>query len=139
MRRSEQVNILHIDDDEMDRYIFKKAFSKIGVEARIVDASDGEEGLDLLREIQESVDHFLIVLDISMPRMDGLEFLKEVQSDKNLHKHPVFVFTSSARSSDVGTAYDLGASIYTLKGDANPDYSDFASLISKIWKLIELP
>ena len=93
------VNILLIDDDEVDCMNVQRAFKKSSILNPLFIAHNGVEGLDMLRGTNgfPKVDPLprIILLDINMPKMNGLEFLKELRADKELHNISVFVMTTS--------------------------------------------
>lgn len=80
-----------------------------------------------------------IILDINMPKMNGLEFLKEIRNDKELKSLSVVVLTTSDRDKDKMEAYDLNVAGYILKPMKIEDFINVASTINKYWTLCEVP
>ena len=133
------VNILIVEDDEIDVEAIKRAFKKRNMSNSLVHASCGIDALEILRGENENhkiLHPFIMLVDINMPRMNGIEFIKEVRKDKNLKKNVAFILTTSARNTDVEAAYELNAAGYFLKQDTDKlvdvvgyyrDFNKFAS------------
>lgn len=103
---------------------------------------DGEEALDYLfaREIYEgrNVNHFpkLILLDLKLPKVDGLEVLRQIRSDERIRKVPVVVLTSSNEEQDIVESYTLGANSYIVKPVDFGKFTDTVSQIGMYWLLL---
>src|SRR5687768_6537761 len=114
-----QVNLLLIDDDEVDCMNVQRAFKKNSISNPLFIAHNGVEGLDMLRGTNgvPKIDPLprIILLDINMPKMNGLEFLKELRADKNLHNISVFVMTTSNDEKDRFEAYNYNVAGYIIK------------------------
>ena len=101
----ENVTILMVDDDEVDVMGLERAFRRGNMHNPIVTAPDGIAALALLRDGHSVMRPYMIVLDINMPRMTGIEFLDEVRGDKKLQDSVVFVLTTSKDDEDKHRAY----------------------------------
>jgi CheY-like chemotaxis protein len=113
-------NILLVEDDELDIEYIRRLFLKHGVKNTIYFASDGFEALDILRGENNRTkikQPYIVLVDINMPKMNGLELLKEIRNDNNLKYDSVFMLTTSDYSADLKTAYSLNVSGYYLKKD----------------------
>ncbi|MEO0574331.1 MAG: response regulator [Pseudomonadota bacterium] len=132
------VNVLVIDDDEVDVVTVRRAFERKRIANRIYVAKDGIEALDLLRtgEITRPI---LILLDINMPRMNGLEFLRELRKDHDHQSHVVFILTTSSNQSDIFDAYELNVAGYMLKTEVGDGFVDAIGLIESYWRIVEFP
>lgn len=124
---SKQFHILLADDNPLDVELTRTALSKIGYKHELTVARDGKEVIDFLTRSDQFAnrgrnDPHLILLDIKMPRMDGLEVLRYVKSDPGLRRIPIVMFTSSTELNDINESYELGASGYVVKG---VDFDDF--------------
>lgn len=129
--------IMLIEDDEIDVMSVKRALRELKIENPLIVAGNGEEALCILNENKEKP--FIIILDLNMPRMNGLEFFKIVKNDINLKMIPTIVFTTSKDESDLIESYNLGVAGYIIKP---VDYSKFVEVLSTIylyWKLCKLP
>lgn len=111
---SEATNVLLVDDDEVDAMVVKRAFRKRGIANAITVAKNGVDALQLLRD-GSVPDPYLILLDLNMPRMNGLQFLEELRADPALAPAPVFVLSTSRAASDRSQALALEALAYISK------------------------
>jgi CheY-like chemotaxis protein len=120
--------ILLVEDDSIDAMTVRRAFKDIGSARPITHVLDGEQALDYLRD--EAHDQpGLILLDLNMPRMNGLEFLEHKQADRRMCDIPVVVLTTSTNASDIERSYDLGAKDYIVK---SIDYSQFVESVTNL-------
>lgn len=132
------VSVLLVEDDVIDRQFIHRAFDKLRIANEVFHASDGIEALDLLRsgQVPRPV---LILLDINMPRMNGLEFLKALRQDREHAHHVVFVLTTSSDQKDIYEAYNLNIAGYMLKSGVGEGFVDAISLIEHYWRVVEMP
>ncbi|AXV08615.1 two-component response regulator [Euzebya pacifica] len=123
------VRVLIAEDNEDHLFLARVALQAVqGVQIEVVAVQDGQEALDYLhgrgqydgRELPH-----LILLDLSMPRKDGLTVLKELRADEMLQSLPVVVLTSSDRPEDVNAAYALGANSYVNKAKGLSNLADY--------------
>lgn len=115
--RAERAHILVVDDDEVSVMAIRRALEQHGIKSPIICAADGQEALDLL--MSDAVPKpRLILLDINMPRMNGLEFLAAIRKDTSLRNQVVFVMTTSDAPQDIAQAYSQQIAGYILKEDA---------------------
>jgi CheY-like chemotaxis protein len=136
------VNLLLVDDDEVDVQGLKRAFAKSRIGNPITVARDGIEALEFLRgengRPQLPKPH-LILLDLNMPRMNGLEFLKEIRADEDLKKSVVFMITTSKGEEDKARAYNLHVAGYIVKQDPANTFMQAVALMEHYWKIVEFP
>ena len=118
MSRGRTVSILLVDDDEVDRRAVMRSFQKHKIENPIMTARDGREALEILRgEGGDALERpYMILLDLRMPRMDGLEFLAELRGDPKLRDSIVFVLTTSDLEKDRTESYNYNVAGYILPG-----------------------
>lgn len=123
------VRVLIAEDNDDHLFLARVALQAVqGVQIEVVTAQDGEEALDYLHgrgDFEGRQLPHLILLDLSMPRKDGLTVLKELRADQSLARLPVVVLTSSDRPEDVDAAYDLGANSYVNKSRGLTSLADF--------------
>jgi CheY-like chemotaxis protein len=136
MRSSRIVTILLVEDDEVDVKALKWAFDKLKVANPLVIARDGTEALELLKELPRP---FLIISDINMPRMNGIEFLRKVRQSEEYRDSIVFVLTTSNEEQDKIDAYQLNVAGYMLKSDMGASFTRAIALIENYWKVVEFP
>jgi CheY-like chemotaxis protein len=134
----EVVNVLVVEDDEVDVESLKRVFAKRNIKNPVYYASNGKEALELMRgeNHKDKVPKpFIILLDINMPMMNGIEMLKELRDDEQLKDSVVFILTTSPREEDKHTTYKLNVAGYFLK----QDMKELVSLLSLYWELNEFP
>ena len=134
--------VLLVDDDEIDIENVHRGFEKLKIANPIRDARDGIEALDILRGTngQEKLPRpFIILLDINMPRMGGLEFLEELREDDELKDAVVFVLTTSNDEKDRLQAYNYNVAGYLLKNKAGPSFINALDMLDHYWRVVELP
>ena len=130
--------ILLVEDDNVDVMTVKRALRDLKVDSQLVPAGDGEEALAYLRS-NGNTKPCLILLDLNMPKMNGIEFLKIVKADEALRKIPVVVLTTSNSEHDIVNSFELGAAGYMVK---SVDYKKFMEIVRTIdlyWTLSKLP
>ena len=136
------VSILMIEDDSLDVEIFKRSLKKNRIANPFFHAKDGIEGLEVLRGDENNPPlkrPYLIVLDINMPRMNGIEFLKELRADKRLRDSVVFVMTTSSEEVDRCNAYDLNVAGYMVKTDIGGSFMKAIEMLDHYWRIVHLP
>lgn len=111
----EPLNILVVDDDEVDVMTVRRELKKAQIPSSIRVTYDAETALETLRREHASADRWLVLLDINMPRMNGIELLSEIRSDPELYELPVIVLTTSDDERDWLAARRLRATDYLLK------------------------
>jgi CheY-like chemotaxis protein len=139
---SRTVHILLVEDDEVDAEAVVRAFRKQKIANPFTVVSDGVEALKVLRGeggYEPLPRPYLILLDINMPRMNGIEFLQAIRQDPVLKRSIVFVLTTSDRDEDKMAAYDEQIAGYLLKNRAGEDFMDMISLLESYWHMIEFP
>jgi CheY-like chemotaxis protein len=132
------VNILVIDDDDIDATALRRALTKLKLLNPLYRAKDGLEGLELLRSGAIAMP-YIILLDINMPRMNGLEFLEALRADPELTHAVVFVLTTSKSDEDIIAAYREHVAGYLLKQRMDSDFMQVVGLLDHYWRIIELP
>jgi CheY-like chemotaxis protein len=132
-------NIVLVEDDEIDVMNFQRACAKNKVDLDLHLAADGIEGLELLRGDRLPREKRLVLLDLNLPRMGGLEMLRELRSDPALRSTPVVVLTTSGQERDLHEAYELNAAGYLIKPSDSTDFIDLVATLTRYWSLTELP
>jgi CheY-like chemotaxis protein len=130
--------ILLVEDDNVDAMTVKRAMRDLQVGHSVIHSVNGEEALKYLTR-PESEKPFLILLDLNMPKMSGIEFLKVIKANPELKTIPIIVLTTSKEKRDVLESFELGAAGYMVKP---VDYSKFVEILGKImtyWSSSELP
>ena len=133
------LNILLVEDDQVDVMNVKRAFDRNRIGNPLFVAGDGVEGLEMLRSGKIPDERRLVLLDLNMPRMNGIEFLRELRADKDLHLTPVVVLTTSDDERDKIDAYNLNVAGYLLKPVTFVNFVETMAALNKYWALVELP
>lgn len=135
-------HLLHVEDDALCIMGLERAFKKAKIANPISFAYDGIDALEMLRGTngRERLPRpYLILLDLNMPRMGGVEFLQELRKDPDLKKSIVFVMTTSSADEDKVKAYDLGVAGYILKTNAANAFLEATTLLNTYWQVVEFP
>lgn len=136
-------SFLLVDDDEVDVMTVKRAFKKNNITSPLYVATNGIEALALLRgnEMPKLLpgQRRLILLDLNMPKMGGIEFLRELRADPNLRPLPVIVLTTSNEDKDKVEAYKFNVAGYILKPVTFTKFVEAIGTLNKYWMLNELP
>jgi CheY-like chemotaxis protein len=136
--------ILLAEDDPKDVELTILALSEYNLANEIKVARDGVETIDYLyrrgKYAQEPVGNpVVILLDLKMPKLDGIEVLRQIKSDENLKTIPVVILTSSGESRDLETCYQLGVNAYVVKPVKFVDFIEAIKGIGMFWALINEP
>lgn len=129
------MTILLIEDDAIEILKFNRSLIKLREVHELIEAHNGENALDILAE-NSQID--LILLDLNMPKMNGFEFLKQLQTDPNLKYIPTVVLTTSINRSDLKQAYSIGIAGYLVKPLKYEDYVLKIASLLNYWKQNEL-
>ncbi len=133
------LNILLVEDDDVDVMNVRRAFRQFHIMNPLFVASDGVEALSMLRSGAVPSERRLVLLDLNMPRMNGIELLRELRSDPSLHATPVVVLTTSDDERDRIEAYNLHVAGYLVKPVTFASFCELMVTLSKYWMLVELP
>ena len=126
------VNILLIDDDEVDCMNVQRAFKKSNLGNELVIVNDGEEALTYLfgkGDTEAQPLPVLILLDLKLPKVDGLEVLQRIRADERTRLLPVVILTSSKEQDDLVRSYTLGVNSYIRKP---VDFNEFVSAVQQL-------
>lgn len=133
-----QKPILLVEDDQVDVLKVKRAFRELQVRNPLHIAHDGEEALQHLHD-PERQRPGLILLDLDLPRMNGLEFLRHARRDSSLEGIPVVVLTTSSEENDLQEGYRLQIAGYMVKPMEYGEFLDLMQAIDTYWTHSELP
>jgi CheY-like chemotaxis protein len=130
--------ILLVEDDSVDVMTVRRAFKELEVANPLVSTGDGEEALEYLHNHPETRP-CVILLDLNMPRMGGMEFMKIAKSDESLRTIPIIVFTTSNTEQDITKSFELGAAGYMIKTMNYNKFIETIKTIDSYWSLSKLP
>jgi two-component system response regulator len=137
--------ILLVEDNEDDVRLTKRALQKNSITNKLIVVGDGIAALDYLRAAAEPGDDqarvlpAVILLDLKLPKMDGMEVLRQIREDPKLRRQPVVVLTTSKEDQDILKSYDLGANSYIRKP---VDFEQFSAAINQLglyWLVLNEP
>ncbi|MEM7507481.1 MAG: response regulator [Pseudomonadota bacterium] len=135
-------DILIVEDNDLDVQILKRAFAKLDFQPNMLRAKDGVEALELL-DCQDATGDlkwpFVILLDLNMPRMNGVEFLEKLRGWGRYRHVPVFVLTTSSYGRDVAEAYRLGANGYVVKPESLSEMHQTLQALIGYWRICLSP
>ncbi len=142
----EPADILLVEDSPEDRELTIRALTKRRLVNNIVAVEDGAEALDFLFARGKYADRAnmerprLVLLDLKLPRVDGIEVLRQIRGDPKLHTMPVVALTSSSEQRDIVNTYDLGVNSFITKPVDWPQFMNVVRLIEEYWfTVVKLP
>lgn len=133
------LNILLVEDDEVDVMNVKRAFRMNHITNPLFVAENGLEALEKLRNGDVPQGRRIVLLDLNMPKMNGIEFLRELRSDPALAATPVVVLTTSNNDRDKIEAYNFNVAGYLVKPVTFGEFSELMVTLNKYWMLVEMP
>jgi len=138
-RNGKNVTILLVDDDTVDVMAVRRAIDRSGIGGQIVTANDGLEALQKLKDGNSVPRPYLVLLDLNMPRMNGIEFLTAARRDPDINDAIVFVLTTSKAEEDKRKAYEHNIAGYIVKEGSAGGYINTADLLHNYSRIVELP
>jgi CheY-like chemotaxis protein len=136
MSRSKPVTIMLVEDDEVDVKALRWAFNNLKIANPLVVACDGVQALEMLPTVPRP---YLIITDLNMPRMNGIELLRKLRQSEEFRDSIVFVLTTSNDEKDKVDAYNLNVAGYMLKSDMGNSFTRAIGMIENYWKVVEFP
>jgi CheY-like chemotaxis protein len=133
------LNVVLVEDDEVDVMNVQRAFKKNNISNPLFIAGNGLEALELLRSGSIPKKNRIVLLDLNMPKMNGIEFLRALRADGELAPTPVVVLTTSNDDKDRVDAYQLNVAGYLLKPVTFTSFVEVMAALNKYWTLIEFP
>lgn len=130
--------VLLVEDDAVDVMTVKRCFRQLKISNELMVAGNGEDAMRLLSQT-DTVMPCIILLDINMPKMNGLELLHHLKTSADLKKIPVVMLTSSKEESDVVHCFDLGIAGYMVKPVEYEEFVNIIELLCAYWSKSELP
>jgi len=129
------MNVLFIEDDMIETMKLQRATSKFDSRHEITEAKNGEEALQILKD---SPLPDIILLDLNMPRMSGIEFLNILKADDRLKYLPTIILTTSENRTDLLTCFEIGIAGYIIKPLKYEDYETKLRKVFEYWEVSEL-
>ncbi|MBL4601179.1 MAG: response regulator [Emcibacteraceae bacterium] len=137
-----EIQILVVEDDDVDIMGIKRAIRKMKIANPLCVANDGIEALEILRGEKKGLSiekPTLVLLDLNMPRMGGIEFLQNIRNDDKLRSLIVFVLTTSADERDICAAYEENIAGYIVKKRTEETLFEALKMLEVYWRIIEVP
>jgi CheY-like chemotaxis protein len=141
MDRVSAIEILLVEDSQDDIELTLRAFKKNNLGNKIHVARDGAEALEFLKRVErgDAPHPGLILLDLKLPKVDGIEVLRYIKSREVLRRIPVVMLTTSKNDIDIETCYDLGANSYIVKPISFKDFMETIKNIQLYWIVTNQP
>jgi CheY-like chemotaxis protein len=139
---AQPLHVLLVEDDDVDAEVVRRAFTELKISNPTTRVVDGYEALEVLRGTndRERIPRpYVILLDLNMPRMNGLEFLRQLRSDPELRSSVVFVLTTSQDDRDIVAAYNLQVAGYFLKTSVGEGFFNLPRMMESYWRMVEFP
>lgn len=130
------LNILLIEDDAIEVMKFNRVISTLKMNHKIIEANNGEEALEILK-VKDIIPD-IIILDLNMPKINGIEFLQILKKDEYLRYIPAIILTTSSNHKDMLECYKIGIAGYVLKPLKYDDYVDKIKKTLDYWSSTEL-
>lgn len=137
-KQGREVTLLLVEDDDVDAMTIERSFKSNRIANPIVRAYDGREALELLQQ-KKIESPYVILLDLQMPRMNGIEFLEAIRADKELAHSVVFVLTTSKAEEDMIAGYENNIAGYFLKDESGDNFIDLVNVLDSYWKVVHFP
>lgn len=135
----EKVDIVIVEDDPSDAELITRVFRKHNMANRIVLLKDGAEALDFFFGSRANDDPKVILLDLKLPKINGIEVLQRLKSDERTKNIPVVVLTSSAEDQDIKDAYKYGVNSYVTKPIKFDEFANAVAEMRLYWLLLNKP
>ncbi len=137
--------VLQVEDDDHDVFFLKRAFDEAGISNPLQTVHDGQEAIDYFAGVGRFADRpryplpCLVLLDLKLPRRDGLEVLEWLRRQPRLPAIPVIMFSSSAHPEDIERSYRLGANSFVVKPAGIVERAEFARSVKQFWLRFHQP
>ncbi|WDD97065.1 response regulator [Thalassomonas actiniarum] len=133
-----EVTLFLIEDDDIDAMAVERSLKKQKIANPVKRAYDGVQALEMLKDGVVSKP-FTILLDIQMPRMNGLEFLTALRANETFADSVVFVLTTSKAEQDIIHSYQHHVAGYFVKNEAGANFRDCINMLDSYWKIVHAP
>jgi CheY-like chemotaxis protein len=133
------LHILLVEDDEVDVLNVRRAFEKNRITNPLYVATNGIDALAMLRDGSVPKARRIVLLDLNLPKMNGIEFLRQLRADRDLRSIPVVVLTTSNAERDKVEAFDLNVAGYLVKPVTFAGFAELMAALNKYWALVEMP
>ncbi len=132
------VALIVVDDDLGEAKAVRRSFAKACISNPIIHVMDGVEAIEFLHS-DRAPQKYVMLVDLNMPRMNGIELVREIRQDPRLKKSVIFMLTTSDDQRDIAAAYDLNVAGYMVKVRVGEDFKNLIETLGCFWSLVELP
>lgn len=136
--KTDQVNIFIVEDDDIDTMAIRRSLKNVNIIGSIYVAKDGIEALEKLRA-GNIPPPYIILMDLNMPRMNGIDCIKEIRLDPHLKQAIIFALSTSKDEKDKFQVYNYNVAGYIIKCDAGDDFDMAMRMLEQYLKVVELP
>ena len=133
-----EASILIVEDDEVDVMAIRRALKQANITNPTHVAKDGIEALQKLRS-KEIPSPYIVLMDLNMPRMNGIDCMKEIRADKDLKRTIIFALSTSKDEKDKLNAYDCNVAGYIVKSDIGNEFEKAMRMLDQYLKVVEFP
>lgn len=136
------INIMLVEDDDGDAKALRRAFQKTTFGHSIRRAVDGIEALGILKGLNGQVklkSPNVLLIDLNMPRMDGIQLVSAIRRDEELRRSIIFILTTSRSEDDRRAVYGLNVAGYVVKAAGATDFLNLINLLDRYWRTVEFP
>lgn len=136
------IRILLVEDDDGDAKAVERTFLKARIANPLLRVRDGVEAMEMLKGTDQQPrlePPYLLLVDLNMPRMNGIQLVSAIREDPGLHETIIFMLTTSNRAEDKQAAYSLNVTGYILKERAGEDFLKLFNLVDTYWRIVEMP
>jgi CheY-like chemotaxis protein len=136
------LSILLVEDDDGDAMAVQRAFRKASMNYPILRAVDGMEAIEMLKGSNgkpKAPSPLLLLVDLNLPRMNGLQLVRALREDRDFRHAIAFILTTSKREEDKAAAYDLNVAGYIVKETAGQDFLNLVHLVDCYARIVEVP
>jgi CheY-like chemotaxis protein len=141
MPKANELTIILVEDDDVEALTVTRSLQKAKIVNRLVRATDGVEALELLRGVGpvKVEPPYLLLVDIHMPRLDGIGLIKAIRADPQLTRALIFVLTTSQDDRDKVAAYDLHVAGYIVKSNTHAELLPLTTMLDYYLLIVESP
>lgn len=135
---SSQVTLFVVEDDDIDYMTIKRNLKKMKIANPLVRANDGEEAMKMLNDGMVSAP-FVMLLDLNMPKISGLELLSKLRESSDFKDTVVFILTTSKDEKDIVSSYQHNVAGYFVKDEVGREFLDVLALLDGYWRIVHIP
>ncbi|GLS27016.1 response regulator [Marinibactrum halimedae] len=133
-----EITVFVVEDDDVDFMTIERSFHHERIANTIIRAKDGIEAFELMKN-DKIPQPYITLLDLRMPRLDGLGLLNKIRSDDSLKSTTIFVLTTSSDDTDINKSYERNVAGYFVKDQVGKEFIDMIQMLEGYWRIVHLP